>query len=112
VAVLSHGRLIAEREAHFLEDSFLGRAFYQIRVKGHLQGSWARWFEDLALTAEGNGEMVLSGPIVDQAALYGVLAKLRDLGLPLLSVSRCDLDLGAIFPRAPDGRRTAKISQR
>jgi hypothetical protein len=56
--------------------------------------------------------MALSGPILDQAALHGVLAKLRDLGLPLLSVSRCDLDLGAMFPRAPDGRRKAKISQR
>jgi ABC-type multidrug transport system ATPase subunit len=112
VAVLSHGRLVAEREARFLEDSFLGRAFYQIRVKGHLQGSWSEWFEDLSLTAEGDGEMVLSGPIVDQAALHGVLAKLRDLGLPLLSVSRCDLDLGAMFPRALDGRRKAKISQR
>ena len=112
VAVLSQGRLVAEREARFLEDGFLGRAFYQIRVKGQLQGSWSEWFEDLALTAEGDGEMALSGPIVDQAALHGVLAKLRDLGLPLLSVSRCDLDLGAMFPCAPDGRRKAKISQR
>ena len=112
VAVLSHGRLVAERGVRFLEDSFLGREFYQIRVKGHLQGSWAGWFEDLALTAEGNGEMVLSGPIVDQAALYGVLTKVRDLGLPLLSVSRCDLDLGAMFPCAPDGRRRGEINQR
>ena len=62
--------------------------------------------------AEENGEMVLSGPIVDQAALYGVLTKLRNLGLPLLSVSRCDLDLGAMFPCALDGRRKGKISQR
>jgi ABC-type multidrug transport system ATPase subunit len=112
VAVLSQGRLVAEREARFLEDDFLGCAFYQIRVKGQLEGSWSEWFEDLALTPAGNGEMVLSGPIVDQAALHGVLAKLRDLGLPLLSVSRCDLDLGAMFPCAPDGRRKAKISQR
>jgi ABC-type multidrug transport system ATPase subunit len=112
VAVLSQGRLVAEREARFLEDGFLGREFYQIRVKGHLTGSWSEWFEDLSLRAEGDGEMVLSGPLVDQAALHGVLARLRDLGLPLLSVSRCDLDLGAIFPRGPDGRRKAKISQR
>jgi ABC-type multidrug transport system ATPase subunit len=112
VAVLSQGRLVAEREARFLEDGLLGREFYQIRVRGQLRGSWSEWFEDLALRAEGNGEMVLSGPIVDQAALYGVLTKLRDLGLPLLSVNRCDLDLGAMFPCAPDGRREAKISQR
>jgi ABC-type multidrug transport system ATPase subunit len=112
VAVLSQGRLVAEREARFLEDGFLGRAFYQIRVKGYLKGSWSEWFEDLALTPAGDGEMVLSGPIVDQAALHGVLARLRDLGLPLLSVSRCDLDLGATFACAPDGRPKAKISQR
>jgi len=112
VAVLSQGRLVAEWEARFLEDSLLGRAYYQIRVKGHLQGSWSEWFEDLALIPGEDGEMFLSGPIVDQAALHGVLAKLRDLGLPLLSVSRCDLDLGAMFPCAPDGRRKSKISQR
>jgi ABC-type multidrug transport system ATPase subunit len=112
VAVLSYGRLVAEREARFLENGSLGREFYQIRVKGHLKGSWARWFEDLALTAEGNGEMVLSGPIVDQAALFGVLTKLRDLGLPLLSVSRCEADLGAMFPCTPDGRQRGEISQR
>jgi ABC-type multidrug transport system ATPase subunit len=112
VAVLSHGRLVAEREARFLDDRFLGREFYQIRVKGYLKGSWSEWFEGLALAAEENGEMVLSGPIVDQAALHGVLAKLRDLGLPLLSVSRCDLDLGATFACAPDGRRESEINQR
>jgi ABC-type multidrug transport system ATPase subunit len=112
VAVLSHGRLVAEREARFLDDRFLGREFYQIRVKGYLKGSWSEWFEDLSLTAEGDGEMALSGPIVDQAALHGVLAKLRDLGLPLLSVSRCDLDLGATFACAPDGRRESEINQR
>ncbi len=103
VAVVKRGRLVAEREARFLEDSLLGSAFYQIRVKGQLESSWSGWFEDLVLRAEENGEMVLSGPIVDQAALYGVLTKLRDLGLPLLSVSRCEADLGAMFPCAPDG---------
>lgn len=59
---------------------------YQIRVKGHLSPHWADWFEGLTLTLEANGETLLTGPVVDQAALYGVLRKVRDVGLPLLSV--------------------------
>ena len=59
---------------------------YQIRIKGHLGPQWADWFEGLTLTLEANGDMLLSGPVVDQAALYGVLRKIRDVGLPLLSV--------------------------
>ena len=103
VAILHQGRLVAERESRFLQDRFLGIEFYQIRVKGYLEGSWSEWFEGLALTAEDNGEMVLSGPIVDQAALHGVLARVRDLGLPLLSVTRSDLNLGEMFGQRPDG---------
>ena len=103
VAVLHQGRLVAERESRFLQDRFLGLEFYRIRVKGFLEGSWSEWFEGLALTAEDNGEMVLSGPIVDQAALHGVLARVRDLGLPLLSVTRSDLNLGEMFGQRPDG---------
>ena len=59
---------------------------YQIRIKGHLGREWADWFEGLTLTLEDNGETLLTGPVVDQAALYGVLRKVRDVGLPLLSV--------------------------
>jgi len=59
---------------------------YQIRIKGHLGREWADWFGGLTLTREGNGETLLTGPVVDQAALYGVLRKVRDVGLPLLSV--------------------------
>jgi hypothetical protein len=61
-------------------------AIYQIRIKGHLGCEWTDWFEDLALTALDNGEMLLTGPVVDQAALYGLLKKVRDIGMPLLSV--------------------------
>ena len=61
---------------------------YQIRIKGHLGGRWADWFEGLTITLEANGETLLTGPVVDQAALFGLLRKVRDLGLPLLSVSR------------------------
>jgi len=64
--------------------------FYRIRVGGHLDSSWSEWFEGLRLTHEANGETVLSGPIVDEAALHGVLAKVRDLGLQLLSVNRVE----------------------
>ena len=62
--------------------------FYQITVKGHLNPNWADWFEGLTITREVNGETLLTGPVVDQAALHGVLRKVRDLGMPLLSVSR------------------------
>jgi len=61
---------------------------YQIRVKGHLDSDWTGWFEGLTITLEDNGEMLLTGPLVDQAALYGLLKKVRDLGMPLVSVIR------------------------
>ena len=61
---------------------------YQIRIKGHLGREWADWFEGLTLTALDNGETLLTGAVVDQAALHGVLRKVRDLGMPLLSVFR------------------------
>src|SRR6266568_3015111 len=61
---------------------------YQIRIKGHLGRQWTDWFGGLTLTLEDNGETLLTGPVVDQAALHGVLKKVRDLGMPLLSVIR------------------------
>jgi len=61
---------------------------YQIRIQGHLGREWTDWFGGLTLTLEDNGETLLTGPVVDQAALHGVLKKVRDLGMPLLSVSR------------------------
>ena len=59
---------------------------YQIRIKGHLGREWKDWFEGLAITLEDNGETLLTGSVVDQAALYGLLRKVRDVGMPLLSV--------------------------
>ena len=59
---------------------------YQIRVQGHLGPHWADWFKAQTLTLDTNGETLLTGRVVDQAALYGVLRKVRDVGLPLLSV--------------------------
>ena len=59
---------------------------YEIRVRGHLASHWSYWFEGFAIALKDNGETLLSGPVVDQADLYGVLIKVRDLGLPLISV--------------------------
>jgi hypothetical protein len=63
-------------------------AFYEIRVKGHIGDSWSSWFEGMTIRHEASGETVLSGPLADEAALHGVLAKIRDLGLPLVEMKR------------------------
>ena len=65
---------------------------YQIRIEGHLGRQWTSWFEGLTITLEENGDTALTGPVVDQAALHGLLRKVRDLGLPLLSVMRVNPD--------------------
>jgi hypothetical protein len=74
---------------------------YHIRIKGHLGRQWADWFEGLTITLEENGETLLAGPVKDDAALHGLLKRVRDLGMPLLSVNR-------IKPDQPDG---SKVSQ-
>lgn len=61
---------------------------YQIRIKGHLGPQWADRFGGLSITLEDNGDTVLTGPVPDQAALHGLLKKVRDLGMPLLSVNK------------------------
>ena len=63
---------------------------YQIRVKGHLGRQWTDWFGSVTITLEDNGNTLLTGPVVDQAALHGMLRKVRDLGLPLVSVIRVE----------------------
>jgi hypothetical protein len=60
---------------------------YEIRLKGHLDDRWAEWFGGLTIRLEEDGDTILSGPVADQAALHGLLKKVRDLGLPLLSVN-------------------------
>jgi hypothetical protein len=62
-------------------------AVYQLRLKGHLGQQWTEWFEGLAITLEDNGDTLLTGVVVDQAALHGLLKKVRDLGMPLISVN-------------------------
>ena len=59
---------------------------YEIRLKGHLDGRWAAWFDGLSLRRDSDGTTVIHGPIADQAALHGLLGKVRDTGLPLVSV--------------------------
>jgi hypothetical protein len=72
---------------------------YEIRLKGHLDDKWADWFDGLTITRADNGETVLRGSVVDQAALHGVLRQVRDLGLPLLSV----MEVGSRQANKPDG---------
>jgi hypothetical protein len=64
--------------------------FYRIVIQGHLDREWSDWFEGLTITLADNGETILSGSIVDQTALHGLLIKIRDLGLPLLSLTRIE----------------------
>jgi hypothetical protein len=66
--------------------------WYEIRLKGHLEDRWAEWFEGLTITLEENGDTLLTGPVIDQAALHGLIKKVRDLGLPLVSVSQVLVD--------------------
>ena len=70
---------------------------YRIAIKGHLDGEWSEWFEGLTITRVDTGETILMGPLVDQTALHGVLSKIRDLGLPLLSLSRLAPERGDVL---------------
>ena len=65
---------------------------HQFRVKGHLDDQWSDWFDDLTITLVENGETILTGPVIDRPALYGILKKIRDLGIPLISVTRVEMD--------------------
>jgi hypothetical protein len=82
---------------------------YEIRVKGHLGPRWAAWFDGLSLTTDEDGTTVISGPVVDQAALHGLLHKLRDVGIPLVSLIQLPTDAPADptvaqpAPKIPEG---------
>lgn len=79
---------------------------YEIRVKGHLGHRWAAWFDGLSLRALDDGTTVISGPVVDQAALHGLLHKLRDVGIPLISLTPLPQDAHAPSLVAPPAPRT------
>ena len=69
---------------------------YQIKIEGQLGSQWADWFEGLTITPDDNGDTLLTGPVIDQAALHGLLKKVRDLGLPLLAVQRVETGLAEV----------------
>ena len=79
-----------------------GAGWYEIRLKGHLDSRWAAWFDGLSLTNDSDGTTVISGPVLDQAALHGLLQRVRDVGIPLVSVAQIDPDepdVATITPR-------------
>ncbi len=88
------------RRSNYLEGKM---TVYEIRVKGHFDGCWSAWFDGLVIANVENGDAILSGEIVDQSALHGVLNKVRDLNLPLISVTGVDADQQdpAIGPAEP-----------
>jgi hypothetical protein len=77
-------------EAHNSTQDHHQTGHYQLRIKGHLDEQWADWFESLTITLEEDGDTLITGPVVDQAALHGLLKKVRDLGMPLVSVFRIE----------------------
>ena len=86
---VSTGGAAGERGMREHETDIAGEgAIYALRVRGHLAPRWSAWFDGLAITREADGTTTLTGPVADQPALYGVISRLRDLGLTLLSVQR------------------------
>jgi hypothetical protein len=75
-----------------LEANHVQSPIYQIRIRGHLDSAWTDWFGGLSITLEDNGDTLLTGIVVDQAALHGLLKKVRDLGMPLVSVNPISAD--------------------
>jgi hypothetical protein len=94
-------RLLSNKRS--LENDSSQPRVYQIRIKGHLGHQRSDWFGGLTITLEEDGETQLTGPVVDQAALHGLLKKVRDLGMPLISVNRVKPDQAdAAHPAAPE----------
>ena len=77
-------------DTHAASDARREPGEYEIRLKGHLEARWAAWFDSLCLTPESDGTTVIRGSVIDQAALHGLLSKVRDLGLPLIAVTQVD----------------------
>jgi hypothetical protein len=78
--------------AHASTDDHHKPECYEIRLKGHLDARWSTWFDGLSLSRESDGTTIIQGPVADQAALHGLLRKVRDLGLPLVSVMHVESD--------------------
>ena len=77
---------------------------YEIRLEGHLDARWAAWFDGLSLSHESDGTTIIHGPVADQAALHGLLQKVRDTGLPLVSVTCVEPDRPGVPPASLDRR--------
>ena len=84
-------------DTHASSDTRRELGQYEIRLKGHLGARWAAWFDGLSLTQESDGTTVIRGSVIDQAALHGLLSKLRDLGLPLIAVTQ-------VYPKQMKGK--------
>ena len=92
-------------ETHASTEDHDEPGLYEIRLKGHLDARWADWFGGLTITLEDNGDTLLTGSVIDQAALHGLLKKVRDLGMPLVSVNRVKTD----HPDASDVKHSINI---
>lgn len=86
-----------------MDGEHIRQEVYQIVIKGYLDSEWSDWFDGLSITLAENGETILSGPIVDQTALHGILIKIRDLGLPLLSLARVEADSNPLGRQVEEG---------
>jgi hypothetical protein len=84
-------------------DRYEEPTLYEIRIQGHLDDRWIDWFDGLSFTHDSDGTTILAGPVVDQAALHGVLKKVRNLALPLVSVIRVDREQSEIAHPDADG---------
>ncbi len=95
-------------DTHAAAGDFREAGDYEIRLQGHLAARWAAWFDGLTLTREADGHTLIAGPVVDQAALHGLLQKVRDTGLPLVSVRHVERRPPPSIPASPStpARRT------
>lgn len=95
---------MTERQTHAPDRSEAGR--YEIRLTGHLDAHWTAWFDGMMVSRQGDGSTVISGPVADQAALHGLLQRVRDLGLPLVSVRQVEGDQPGVTTPTRDSAPT------
>lgn len=89
---IGHDREMINVNKHITNSDPDSRTVCQIRLKGHLGMQWSDWFDGMTITLEDDGDTLITGPVIDQAALHGLLKKIRDLGIPLISVNCIEPD--------------------